>query len=319
MQAAAGTPLLETDVPRLVAARDAGGARPLRVRRRRGAALALGGREGLPGLTSGRDAHQRASWCSITPSPLFSARPPGKSAREASRTAGGSCSGSGAGSRRGGARPRTRSRAERRRRRRSPRGRRTRPARARSARRRPRSRARERSRGVVDPVDEVPADGAAVVELADPGGPAPHRVAGVVAGGLVLDASRLELPALVAHADVALDGHAGALARPAVLALGRRADRLDPLAVAEAKPNAHVLGHDVVGQARAGLLAEAGRRAPLPALAPHLAARAGQPQCACARASCRSSRSHTTQKVWPNGPTWTRAAQSRNSSLKTPT
>src|SRR6266511_6162303 len=58
---------------------------------------------------------------------------------------------------------------------------------------------------VVDPVDEVPPDRAAVVQAADTGRPAPHGVARVVAGGFVLDAARFELPALAVHAHVAVD------------------------------------------------------------------------------------------------------------------
>ena len=83
------TPLLDDAVPALVAARDPGGPQPVRVRGRRGAAVAVAGRVGRSLTALAAAGHQRASWCSITPMPAASSIPPGQRAGEASRTAGG--------------------------------------------------------------------------------------------------------------------------------------------------------------------------------------------------------------------------------------
>ena len=87
-------------------------------------------------------------------------------------------------------------------------------------------------RRVVDPLDQVPGDGAAVRRAADARRPEPARVPPVVAGRLVVDAERLDVPAPPARLDRAADRDAGALAGPAPAAAAG-ADRLDGGAVAE--------------------------------------------------------------------------------------
>src|SRR5689334_858253 len=96
-------------------------------------------------------------------------------------------------------------------------------------------RALARGVGIVDAGDEVPADGAAVGRGADARGPAPLGVAGVVAGGLVLDPAHRPLhPPATRKLHVDLD-LGDALARPdepAGLAVLGGADALLPLAAA---------------------------------------------------------------------------------------
>src|SRR5207249_931862 len=102
-------------------------------------------------------------------------------------------------------------------------------------------------RRIVDPADEVPADRPPVRGFADAGRPAPDRVVRVVALGLVLDAARLGLDATAGDPDVALDWHVDALSGPDVLAIGGRADHLDPLHGAEAKEGPDLSGLRVLG------------------------------------------------------------------------
>ena len=68
---------------------------------------------------------------------------------------------------------------------------------------------------VVDALDQVPGDAAAVGGAPDPGRPVPAGVAGLVAGRFVVDAPARDRAAPPRHLDRALDRHPGPLAGPA--------------------------------------------------------------------------------------------------------
>src|SRR5687768_15306502 len=94
--------------------------------------------------------------------------------------------------------------------------------------------------GVVNAVDEVPGNRAAILGAADARRPAPGGVARVVAGGLVDEAVvAVELEGAAGYADLAAHGHAGLLARPDPAAPMRR-DDLDALALAQLQLDRHV-------------------------------------------------------------------------------
>src|SRR5882757_4619894 len=89
-------------------------------------------------------------------------------------------------------------------------------------------------RRIVDALDQVPGDRAAVGGGPDAGGPAPAGVAGLVAGRFVVDAEALDREATSRDLDRALDRHACPLAGPAPTAAAG-ADRFDRLGLAEAQ------------------------------------------------------------------------------------
>src|SRR4029077_1719326 len=97
---------------------------------------------------------------------------------------------------------------------------------------------------VVDALDQVPGQGAAIGGAADAGRPVPAGAALVVTGGLVVDAVGRDLPAPARNLDAALDRDAGALAGPTP-AGAAGADRLDRRGLAEAEAGAQAGGVDL--------------------------------------------------------------------------
>src|SRR5215211_322532 len=131
---------------------------------------------------------------------------------------------------------------------------------------------------IVDAAHEIPAHRTAVRRPPDPGRPVPDRVVGVIAGRLVLDASRLHLETPGPEADVTVHPHVDSLSGPDVLALLGRTNHLDPAAAPESKEPAHLSDvrmlrldpddRSLIGRVHDQPLAVA-------ALGPHVAAGAG--------------------------------------------
>src|SRR5215207_5533851 len=123
---------------------------------------------------------------------------------------------------------------------------------------------------VVDALDQVPGERAAVGGLADPGRPEPAGLALVVAGRLVVDALCRDLPAPARHLDHALDRDAGALAGPAP-AGAAGADGFDRRRLAEGEAGAQAGGVDLQPRPVHPHLAAAGAQGRVGAVAAALA------------------------------------------------
>ena len=298
-------------------ARDPAGRQPLRVRRRRGAALAVAGTSGAD------DAHQWASWCSMTPNARSSSRPPGQGAAEgAERLAVGVLD--------EGALLLLAALAL---------GRELEPPAVERDRlealegHRPRlarppvdpDRALGALGRVVDAADQVPADVAAVGRPPDPGRPVPDRVLGVIAARFVLDPARLAADPPLADPHVAFDRH-DPLARPDIAAALSPVGQTD--STQSPSPTRRKARTGCSSSRRRRL--DADQRAALsgaqsmrpvssgPAASVQTSPRATGPSRRVRSRISAASRSQTAQNVWPSGPTPTRAAQSSSSSEKAP-